>query len=957
MQTFLEEVSRYIVDTCREIMGEVCIVTPNRRAGLFLRKHLASLPEAPMWAPGILSIEDFINSISGYSICDNTGLLLEFYSVYKDLEQEKAADIDNFLRWAPALIRDFDDIDNAMSDPSKLYAHLQDIRHLDTWNPDGSPPTPFQQNYLDFIHRLQDYHKALAARLREKKMAWQGLSSREAAIRLSGPGPGFPWKKVFFAGFNALSQAEETIILTLLKKGQAEYLPDSDPYYAADERHEAGTFIRKYRRLPARKSFENSPGHYTGLNKHIRILGIAKNVNQARLAGNLLMHENCLGTDEQTAVVLADEELLIPMLNALPRDLNGLNVTMGYPLSKTNLFAFVDAVFSLYLNASRRPGHPPAFYHKDVSRLMGHSLSRLLAGEGPHGPCPETVARRLPESNRNFLDFDTLCSMSDHPEAFRSAFAFLSADWQQDMGSIFPALTGLTDAFDRNFRNKAATQGRDIVHTPFFADFESLVYFARIFRRMEAFLIQYPFLGSLKTIAGMIRQAASETRLSFSGEPLQGLQVMGMLETRSLDFRNVVLLSANENILPRPRQKNSFIPYEVKKTFGLRLYHEQDAIYSYHFYRLLQRAENIYLIYNTQTEDIGSSEKSRYISQMLHELPSYNPHITISEQIVSLPPAPSGQKPGLVVEKTPDIMERLYGIAEKGFSPSALGLYINCSLQFYFERLARLEEAGAVEETIEATTLGSVVHGVLETIFRPFVGKVLTPGHLRGMHDHLGECLDREFDSQYHGGDLGSGKNLLLYNLARRYIENLLGEEIRLLDHMAASKQLITLVALEEPLTAALVPAPAGSRLQAVNISGKADRIDRIADILRVIDYKTGRVKQGELNFKDWDEPLTRSDKAKAFQLLTYAWLCQKNYPEIPLVEPGIVSMRNPSAGLQTMKFPGGSGSLAPGQMDHFEKALKQIVDQIMDPGRAFVQTPELDNCKWCSFATLCGRY
>ncbi len=959
MQSFLQEVTSHILTEYPDSTGDICVVTPNRRAGLFLRKHFAAGLTKAVWAPDILSIEDFINQITGFTIPDNMGLLFEFFRVYKTLEKEHAESIDAFMSWAPGLLRDFDEVDSALANPEKLYAYLQDIRYIDTWNPDGSPLTEFQKSYLAFTGKMHTYHRELGKHLTEKKMAWQGLSSRYAARKIQEDSTGLPWKKIIFSGFNALTEAEEVIIRTLLHENQADYLTDADPFFADDNDHEAGHFIRKYKHTLPR--FQQYPvkGLYKNTTKNIQLLGIAKNVNQARLAGNLLREDATLTTDEQTAVVLADESLLIPVLNSLPGKTQHINVTMGYPLSRTNMFAFYDTLFRLHLRANPdEADHTQAFYHKDLRDLFSHAAAALLRNPENGQEQNNVLLHDMKESNRGFLDYKDLESIIRDTESLRQSFGFLADNWIKKPENALPAMLKITHSLDLLFRQKAGKQGGDIVQTPYFADFESLYYFAKIFRKMEAFLQEFPFLSSLKTLHRLFRQVTSETRLSFSGEPLQGLQVMGMLETRSLDFRNVILLSANEGVLPRPKNMHSFIPYEVKKAFGLRLHHDQDAIYAYHFYRLLQRSENIFLVYNTESGDIGSSEKSRFITQLRHELPGYNPDTIIRENLVSLP-APDGKSSTRIIriDKSTEIMEKVSAIASgQGFSPSALSRYINCPLQYYFEKIIRLEESEEVEETIEARTLGNVVHGVLEDLFKPYVGQVIKPEMIGNMEKQLKDYLQKWFSEEYKGGNIRTGKNLLLYHLCHRYLENMLLKEKEFLQEAASENRHLTLGSLEEPLRASLEVTGHSGGSEKVIIAGKADRIDRIGEVLRIIDYKTAKIYDQDLSLKEWQEAVSDSQKTKCFQLLSYAWLYWQNHRETPKIEPGIISVRNPREGSWVMKHPGGKGALNGDHLIEFEKELREMIREIMDPSTPFTQTDNEDNCSYCLYKRVCNR-
>ncbi len=954
---FLEDIIDHVLKAYPDQCGDVCIVTPNRRAGLFMRKYLSEQADKPMWTPEMYSIEDFINRITGYSICDKLQLMLEFYEVYRGLEKGDAEDADSFFTWAPAVLRDFDDIDNALANRDKIYDHLVSARYIDTWNPDGSEPTAFQKKYLAFLEKLKSYHHQLAQHLTAKQMAWQGLSSRLATERVCNGKADLPWEHIIFTGFNALTLAEERLIHHLIKAGKAEYHIDADPFYADDPKHEAGRFIRKYRRKFNLGHKQPHESHFANTSKQIHIYGIARPANQARLAGNLLQQEHGLAADASTAVVLADENLLIPMLNALPEDTGGINVTMGYPLSRTNMYAFFDSLFKLQLHAlpPARESNIPSYHHKDLHRFFSHSISALNWDINQGGENCINLLNGIKKANLSFCTWQDLCTLSGDEEGFGKAFAFLGEDWNKDTSRIFPACLELCGRFDRLFREKAGRQGQDIVKTPFFADFESLYHFARMFRQMETMTQRFHFLTNSKTIYRLIRQTASEIRLPFTGEPLEGLQVMGMLETRSLDFKQVMILSMNEGVLPKPKPSHSLIPYEVKKSFGLRLYHEQDAIYAYHFYRLLQRAEKITLIYNTQTQDLGSNEKSRYITQLEHELPRYNPDITISEDIVFLPPPVNKAEATLRIEKSPDVMNKLTGRAEKGFSPSALARYIRCPLQFYFEKIADIEEAEEVEETLEARTLGTIIHGALEDLYGPLAGQIIRPEDLESLSERLGEVAEKRFREEYSGGMMHAGKNLLLYHLTIRYLEHAIKADQEELRAAADKNAHISLLAMEKRLRATL-PVADGEVEYQVYIQGVADRIDKKGGVVRIIDYKTGAVQPGELRITSWAEPLEDPAKEKSFQLLCYAWLYHQEHPDEQQLQPGIISTRAPGRGLYTINHQDSREGIRGEHLAEFTTALQALVREILDPSRPFTQTEDPDMCKYCAFRVTCRR-
>ena len=959
MSAFLDEVCDHILKHYAENTGDVCVVTPNRRAGLFFRKYFSQKITRPLWAPDILSIEDFVNRLTGLHVSDSISLLFEFYKVYQDIEQDAAEDIDAFFRWAPVLLRDFDEIDAQLESPGELFGYLKDLKRIEAWNPEGSPPTPFQQQYLSFFEKFERYHQNFSSHLLARKMAYQGLSFRQAAQALKQDNLSIPWEKVVFAGFNAMNQAEERIILGLHHRQQADIITDSDPYYLDNPMHEAGLFIRKYQRIydlktgkgPDAPSFFSSP-------KTINVLGIAKNVNQTRLAGNLLEEVPELTPDEHTAVVLANENLLIPMLHALPASVPSLNVTMGYPLKKTNLYGFFDALFQMHLTAARlnatRSQVARRFYFKDVIRFFGHQATAILwdiqDGEQRTGQ----LLRKLIQSNRSFCSFADLAKLSESPEKFSETFAFLDAPLESDPSLVSAAMLECCSRLDEAYRHKAEHMNIALQQSPWFLDYESLYYFSTLMRRLDALLEQTAAIGSLKTFYMLFRQTVQETRLAFSGEPLEGLQIMGMLETRNLDFKNIILLSANEDILPKGKSSHSFIPFEVKKKYGLQVHTDKDATYAYHFYRLLQRAENIYMIYNTQKGSMGSQEKSRFITQLKMELTEFNPRITFREEIISMTPARDSIDHHISIEKTAEIMQRLQQMADFGFSPSALNTYINCPLQFYLQKVARLDEAEQVEETLEASTMGNVVHGALESLYKPYTGRIITAADIEQMQRQAGQVLQQEFAKAFEGGDISSGKNLLLTRVAQRFTENFLEAERKFLE---SSPEPVTILQLESVLQANLEISAGAKASRQVSIRGMADRIDRVGQTIRVIDYKTGKVAQDELMVHDPETIIRDPKMSKTFQVICYSWLLRQDPGMAGDIESGIFSMRNLGAGLLTVKPGKNSGLEGDELVEHFDALLRKLLTEIMDTGTPFSQTENTDHCKYCPFRQLCHRF
>jgi ATP-dependent helicase/nuclease subunit B len=960
MQTFLEQVADKILSEHKDELSTICVITPNRRAALFLIKHFSSRIRQACWAPEIISMEDFVSRVGDVTISEPVELLLDLYQVYRDIEQQQAEPLEEFLKWAPMLIKDFNDIDAHIAEPEKLFANVLDLKRIEAWNPDGSPPSLFQKKYLKFFEKTQMYHDSLKQHLGKKRTAYQGLAYRWAAEALQQKKTTLPWKRIYFAGFSALNQAEEVIIKTLTRSGVAKSFWDADKYYLENKNHEAGMFLRKYREQMGALDFVGD--HFSISTKKIHIYGVAKNVNQAKLAGNILSSFNAEHLqNHQSAVVLANEELLLPMMNSIPANIDKLNITMGYPLRKTSLYSFFDAVFQLHLTTQRmktaRAGQQSVFYHKDLLRFFSHPVTAILWSDVMPGTHAGALIKKIGRVKRPFLSFHALSEMSGVKEIFADRLGFLFEGIALNAGDSITAFEKLASMLDKAFRSRAQQDGLEIEQCSWFTDFESLYPVGTILRKLRSLTTENTEVNDFRLVFMLFQAMARETRLPLSGEPLNGLQIMGMLETRNLDFKNLIILSANEDILPASKGSSSLIPFDVKAQFGIPVFKEKDAIYAYHFYRLLQRAENIHIIYNTQARDLGSSEKSRFITQLQMEMPSWNPNIEISEKIIALPPARDEFIHDINIAKTDEILAKLEAINVKGFSPSTLSHYIRCSLFFYFNHIATITENEEVEETMEARTLGIVLHETLEQLYadQNLEGKIIQPEHIDRMLENMERVLQEKFDSQYNEGDITTGKNLLLTRVAARYLKNFLSHEKETLISHSKENKYITYLRSEEHLKATISIGQNGNAKD-INLRGFADRIDQLDGATRIIDYKSGKVVKEELTFDDWSEVVEHAQQNKSFQLMMYALLYRQTHPGTQHIIPGIFSLRNVSSGLQTLNSPAGSEVINETAVSEFQKELEKLFLSIFDKDIPFQKTETLENCVNCSFDRVCNR-
>jgi CRISPR/Cas system-associated exonuclease Cas4 (RecB family)/SepF-like predicted cell division protein (DUF552 family) len=959
MQSFLQKLVKQLYSQYGKDISELCIVLPNRRAGLFLKTHFAQHIKTTFWAPEIYATEDFVALLSELEIVDSTTLLFELYETVKTVKKSNDETFDEFSKWGQVFLNDVNEIDRYLVDAKQLFGNLKDIKELDTWTLNNEETlSDFQKQYLNFWQSLGVYYFDFKSRLLSKNQAYQGLAYKVVSDNLSDKIKKHNWKKIIFAGFNALNKAEEKIIKDLIDAGTAEMIWDIDSYYIDDVKQEAGKFYRKYNNVGNFSKATEKPGRNLVFEenllsteaKHIHIIGAAKNIAQAKLAGNIVEQLKKEHDDLQnTALVLADENLLFPVLHSLPEDLKDINVTMGYPLKNTPLSGYFDLVFNLHLNASKLSQGKVkySYYYSDLLNLLNHPYTGILIYSAATHHSVKSVARTIQERNIVFAGLTTLEKLfSEKPEVYEKLKP-LFLHWQTPSDTV----TCVYYLIDELKNNIIAQQHPDAKNATSL-ELEYLFAFTKIIKRIEALMKDYPdSIIDIKTLYATFKQIVRTATLPFYGEPLMGLQVMGMLETRTLDFENVILLSCNEDILPSGKSANTFIPFDLKYHFGLPTYGDKDAIFAYHFYRLLQRAKNIYLLYNTETDVLGSGEKSRFLTQLIHELPRINPNVTIEEKLLNIPVEVNFSGNEIRIIKSSVIIEQLLQKAEKGFSPSLLNRYINCPLQFYFQAIAGLKEAEEVEETIGADTLGNVIHEVLETLYAPFIGKNLKPADVKAMKAQVEDLVKKGFEKNYSSSETAYGKNLLITKVSLKFVQNFLDAEIKLIEKNEKQGKPLLVKHLETELQAEFTIDD-----KTIKFQGKADRIDNLGSITRIIDYKTGKAETKELKLKDWDELRREPLLAKTFQLLMYAWMYHRSNLHVnENLVSGIISFRELSAGLKTVNIDGNE-LLSPPVLEAFEEQLTLIMTELFDTKIEFKQTENIEHCQYCSFKGICGR-
>jgi CRISPR/Cas system-associated exonuclease Cas4 (RecB family) len=939
MSTFIQQLVSEILAKHDGKLKDLCIVFPTRRAGLFFQKELAGRLSSPIWSPTIFSIQDFFYTISGKSNPDNLTLLFELYNVYRDFFPNE--DFDKFYSWGEILLKDFDDIDKYLVDFSKIFKTVSDLQQIDSefqlaeedmeklrlfWKHlFDIEKSNLKNEFFNYWKHLGGIYSAYKSRLEEKNIAYEGMVYRKLAEEITERGKEVSetFEHIIFAGFYALSPSEVSIIKYFADSGKATMYWDADHYYGDDPAQEAGEFFRKNKLTKENYSWKEN--HFGNGKKEIEIAGVPLLVGQAKYAGNIL--ESLMKQedfkDERTAVVLPDEKLLFPVLYSIPEGLNDINVTMGYPLIQTPLYNLFESLMTLQKNSRVDSTKGFTFYFKDVLNILNHPYIRLIGDPA--------IKKWLKEIGSNYIRISGELLKGDSTDGFFQV--------------IFQRLENASEAFPW-FRKIL----RLILETMKEQEFrfhriesEFVYHFYTQLKRFEDVMSGNDTVKEMETFRRILTEILSALKIPFTGEPLKGLQIMGFLETRVLDFDNVIVLSVNEDVLPSSGNSPSFIPFNIRKAFGLPTYQEQHAVSAYHFYRLIQRAKRIFLLHNTETKALTTGEKSRLLLQIEYELKKkYPENISITHKLVSTKISKVEVKE-ICVEKDQEVMNVLSRYYSDGstaptssFSPSALTAYMTCRLRYYFRYVAGLSSKEEPEEEMESATFGNVLHKTMYHMYSE-AGSV-DKAVIDGMTETINFNVDRAIQEEFISIDQLEGKNILFRNVIRELVKRIIESDREFVPFriLKLEEEVLFNFNLSEDRT--------------VNLKGKIDRVDEKDGVARIFDYKTGKV--GKKKIKEPDDLFTDPEFKEQFQAMYYAYLVQSTMQGKP-VKSGLYTLKEFSKGPRMLN---NDEVFSKAQFDEFEKGLRNLIGQILSPEVPFTQTDDTDRCTYCDFKSICNR-
>ena len=942
---FIQNIIDYIFKNYDLSKDIVEVVFPNKRASIHFKRQIVSQLSKTSWMPITSSVQQAMEKWSGLHLVDSLDVALELMSI-NDKDANNKVLKQNFFGLASQMAKDFDEIDQYKVDAKNLFESLNEVKIIENYtfseytlsNEDSYKA---QSKYLQFFSSLINYYSALRLNLFSRKVGYYGMITRclselptdELVKRIDG-------KKIVFAGFNALTTTEEDVVVRLVENGNAVMLWDLDEYYINDKKQEAGRFANdffaKHRNLAGKKDYDNEHHGISFIGnalstaeKEINVISVSGSSVQAN-ALQLMMEKR-----ENSVVVLADEALLIPTLNSLPDSVGEINVTMGYPFANTPLYGFIDQIFRFQysLSDSKIDLWPLAhFCDADFIKLVfnGKDYDSLMSWLKDK--------QSSSDLSLHVKDFSSIGKSDDNQEdgASEDLARFLtlsSTKWIDSKDCI------------ENLKSILRVSLQKIKDESYFVKNQISVA-GKVLNKVESLIKKYDSVEILD-LQMLILQIGREMSIAMKGEA-DGLQVMGLLETRNLDFDVVNMLSVNEGVIPKNKNSNSLIPYDVRKYYNLPTYNQQQAVYAYHFYRLLHNAKKINLFYNSLSDSSGLGEPSRFIRQIEYELVKKNPkvklqHFQYKSPIINL-------KSNIIsVDKDDTMLKKITKL-----SPTSISTYLRCSLQYYWKYIMNIN-CDEVNEEIQMNVIGSIIHNTLDELYRNFGNEIVTESKfLEVRNQYLDKCYQNALrNNNFRNGLPKTGFNSIIASVIDTMISRFLDNE-----HNIVKENSLRILCTEKELS---------FHLNNVELHGFADRIDLLNDKLRVIDYKTGSVNPYDVSISANAKQL-QDMHDKSIQLIMYKYLFIKmlNSNALGLDEaliahieeenivPGIIALQKMSNGVFELKV--NNADLANDFEAQCDIMFEQLISDIFDKNNPFTQTDDTKVCGYCGFRNICKR-
>ncbi|MBN1820697.1 MAG: PD-(D/E)XK nuclease family protein [Prolixibacteraceae bacterium] len=948
MEKFLESAAAYIFAKHQYDLENICLVFPNRRSSVFFTAYLQKLLDKPVIGPEIKTVNEFITGFSDKYRAERLQLISVLFDVFRK-HSKTTENFDDFYFWGEVLLSDFDDIDKYLIDAKSLFRNVVDLKQIESqfhfleekqkeilrrfWGSLGKwEDFKNQEDFLRLWEILNPVYTSFRQKLNELEFAYEGMIFREVAEKIKKE-ENIPLKAEYYyiIGLNALNLCEKEVFKYLKKTGRAVFMWDYDVFYADDHKNEAGHFIREnlVSFPPPDDFFIENNGFYS--NKEIEIISVASSFGQAQVIPGCI---NQIGEAfDNTAVVLADESLLFPVLGAIPQSVKSINVTMGYPVKNSTVFGFISLLTSLIKNARFQENRELRFYYRFVFDIINHQLlggvepGKVLAfqEEAKKKNSIYILPRQLNFSDLHELIFNIPRNVSEYSSYFKAILKkiyFYLKSKQPDNKVLPELIISVFQAFEK---------------------LETVI--SEVEKSVDQKISQPVYFR-------LLNQYLNAISVSYVGEPLNGLQVMGILETRCLDFKNVIIIGLNEGHWPRPSVAPSFIPHNLRYAFGLPSVDNQDAMSAYYFYRLIQRAENITITYNSIKEGLNTGELSRFGHQLIFDSPHQIKQKNLEFRFRS------NQLKNQEVESSPEIVRQLLNrySEQRPLSPSALTLYIGCKYRFYLRYLVGLPEGDEIEEEVDSRMFGNIFHKATEILYNQAESRISA------------EWIDKVLKEKYQV------ENAIRMAIASEYFKTEDPENIEIAGDLRLSYEFVKayliqllridktftpfeIVSLEKRFTFNL-EIKINNEAKTIPLGGTIDRLDRVGGKHRVIDYKTGDVKS--LSFSDvmqlFDGNL-KDQKKEAFQTMLYSLIVKEKYFPHEVIVPGIYGLRSFFDKKFSPYFSYNKKDLDFSELVvPFKEDLKNLLEELFSENNVFTQTEITERCRTCPFNILCHR-
>jgi len=1001
MISFLKKSCEYIVSQFSDL-EKICVLVPSRRSrhSLHLEFKRAKIDNMP----AIYPIDDFITR--NYEHTDQIELLLLLQQIAQNLLSKKQGR-DNLLSWLPTLLKDFSNIDQNLVDAKQIFSNLADIERIKQWNLEEIIEARTQEKikyYFEFWDKLYEIYVLFKQTLQRQNKAYAGMMYRHLAentqtLLIENQ----EFEHFVFVGFNAFNKSEEKIISQLLAKNKATLLWDTDSFYMEHQgENPAANFLKKYKKQWASISpngwlWQEDNLLYT--KKDVFIIETGNFSLQAQVASQLIEQWDA-EKPRKTVVVLPEESLLLPLLHSIDRE--SYNITMGLNLQSSTLFNLVTVLFEMQQNRKLKKWtfrnengeevekHTVLYHYAQVQKVLNHPFIRkyeqlLIKDLGLHTNHSflREAIKYIVRYNKVHLKAWELKKLPDillaneeneaqksliEPlyEKLKEPLKILFSSWNmQNIYAVAKRIEKLMSFFEQIYEKNTDDLERFYIRK-----------FKYLFRKLKKILQKKEYNLDFRTFKNFLFQLVRDERIPFESSRDSRLQIMGFLETRTLDFEQIIILAANEGTFPQGKKMQTLIPFDIAKSFGLPTYEDYEAMQSYYFFRLLQRAKKLALVYCSSKTQAGgsSSEVSRYALQLEHDLATKNQGIRIEKLSASFENIQSPETEDLSIEKTPEIVAAIEERLQEQISPTAIDTFIRCSLQYYFSYVAGIREAKEVVEDIEADSMGIIIHSVLEEIFNETDEKgFITADKLNEELTNVGKRVEESLKKNIqYAQDAMIGNNLIAKEAAIHYIKAFLKNQIEELKQEELSKQAFEILSLENKaekkkiLPAEMLYQHNGKTLP-VRIRGVVDRVDKFGNALRIIDYKTGSVQGKDLviDENNFLEITQNKELGKARQLWLYRYLLLKNLESNPqwedqkeefLIEAGIYSLRKQDMNFMKLNITKQEWLQKDIFFEKTEKWLGEIITEMLDTNKNFRKTDDIEVCKYCQYQNICGR-